>query len=144
MSALRKVVLSTGEAGLGDRLDEKLAGGAITPGHLVMRNSADAVVVHATSGGETSPLFAKEDVYQGRTIDDAYASGEPVQLHHAGSGDVINCILATSQTIVIGDDIMSNGNGQVAKKTSTNWIIGKAIEAVTTTGTAARLAIRIK
>lgn len=142
-NTLRTIVLKAGEAGIGDGHEELVAAGAIKPGHLVVIGSANTVTVHAAAGGITLRHFAKEDSYQGKTIDDAYASGDPVMVHKAKRGDIINCILTTSQTIIIGDEIMSTGDGTVSKKTAALDIIGKAREAVTTTGTVARIAVEI-
>lgn len=137
------IVLHTGESGKGDKEDERAAGGAITPGHLIKVNSSDAVVVHATSGGICEPIFAKEMPLFGKTIDDAYASGDVVLMHKADRGDIINAILAVSQTIAIGAELMSNGDGTLTAKTSTNYIVGYAEEAVTTTGAVKRIPVRI-
>src|SRR3990167_2684133 len=149
--AYRTIVLK------GDPVRKELkAGGTITPGHIVQRNSANAVVVHPTAGGNASALVAVEDSLQGKDVDDTYSSNNRVQLAYLSSGMEVALILATSQTVVIGDLLESNGNGQVRKHTVQaadsvgaleagesiypNAGIFRAIEAVTTTSAVARIA----
>ena len=40
---------------------ERIAGGVITPGHLVEVNTSDQLVVHSTAQGQASPTFAREN-----------------------------------------------------------------------------------
>lgn len=94
---------------------EYVAGGAITPGHLVDINSSNQVVVHASEGGNSKQLFADVDDMQGRVIDTPYASGERVHVWHVRSGDSVNAILADGETVAIGDLLMSAGDGTVKK-----------------------------
>lgn len=96
--------------------DEKLAAGTITPGMLVKRTSADAVVVHSTAGGAVNPLFAIEDEQQGNDIADNYSSGELVKLWKPTPGDQVYAFGPTSgNTIAIGDFLESAGNGKLRK-----------------------------
>jgi len=132
---------------------EKVAAGAITPGHLVKVTSSDAFIVHPTVGGAVIPIFALEDELQGKVITDAYASTDRVQANICQRGDEVNAILATSQTIIIGDYLESAGDGTLAKaqaqgsvsdgESYPNRIVATATEAVTTTGAVARICVRI-
>jgi hypothetical protein len=139
---------------------EGTAGGAITPGHLVQIGSDGLMVVHATAGG-SSPggLFALEDDARGKGITDAYDSttNKNVLVGVCNRGVEIYAILTTSQTVVIGDALESAGNGTLRKhvpQTSvaatspgvavrTGTVVARAIEAVTTTGTVARIQVRV-
>jgi hypothetical protein len=112
------------------RVEEIIAGGAFKPGHLLIINSAGKAVVHATSGGYGELLFAAEDALQGKTVTDAYASDEPANVLLGQSGDVVLARLGTSQDIVIGDKLMSDGDGTLAKLTSTNVVLAIALEAI--------------
>ena len=91
--------------------EEAVAAGAITPGHLLARNSDGAVVVHPTGGGAAEPIFAKEDALQGRTIDDAYASAEQVFYTIAKPGDLIYGFLAAGESVDPSSFLSSNGDG---------------------------------
>lgn len=139
---------------------EATAAGTITPGHLVMYGSAGTVTVHNTAGG-SSPggMFAVEDDAQGRAIADTYDSTtyKNVRIAVCGRGVEVYAILAASQTIVIADALESAGDGTLRKHVAqtsiaatspavaarSGQIVGRAIEAVTTTGSTARISVRI-
>lgn len=132
---------------------EALAGGAITPGHLIDRNSSNQFVVHATAAGNAYPMFALEDEAQGKDITDAYASGEIVNAVIPQKGAEIYAIVAAAApAIAIGDELESAGNGTVRKVATTavaqsnlRRVIGRALEAVDNSagGSAVRLKIEI-
>lgn len=148
-----KTILLKGD--LGRRYEEALAGGTITPGHILQKASDDTVVVHATAGGAFGGAWdgsvAIEDALigpdgvatKGNTIDDNYVSGDRVRFIYVAPGEVFNGILTTSQTIVIGAQLTSAGNGRlkVANGTS-DVVIAIAEEAVTTTASTSRIAAR--
>lgn len=93
------------------RHEEALAGGTIKPGMLVILNSSNRVVVHATSGGYAEAAFALEDALKGKTIDDNYSNGDLVSYTIANKGDSIYALLAAGETAVIGSKLVSNGDG---------------------------------
>lgn len=96
--------------------DEALAGGAITPGHLLMRNSSDQFVVHNNAGGPAVPIFAAENEVFGGDIDDAYASSDNVLAWRPSRGDEIYALVpASAAAIVVGDRLESNGDGTLRK-----------------------------
>ena len=118
-----------------DVIEEFAAGGAITPGHLIAVNSAGAVVVHATAGGNVLPMFALEDELQGKGIDDAYASGDQVQCWIPYRGDIVYALLEDGQSVAIGDFLGSTGSGTLQVLTEESAgpvevIVGVATEAV--------------
>lgn len=134
---------------------ECVAGGAITPGHLVSFDSNGDLVVHPTEGGDAQPRFAVEQEFIGDGITDAYADDDQVQYVVARPGDEIYAILTTSQTIKKGDALMSKGDGTLEKHTAQSInesgsattaivpdrIVGYALEDKTTTGATARIRI---
>lgn len=95
--------------------DEARAGAALTPGHLLAMNSDGEVIKHGTANGEAEMMFAVEDALQGRTIDDAYAADELVQIHRAKPGDEIYAFLADDENVAKGDFLMSDGAGGFKK-----------------------------
>lgn len=111
------------------RYEEARAAGAIKPGHLIKRTSADAVVVHATAKGAGGRYFALEDALQGKTVDGAYASGDVVPFTCAQPGDEIMARLSAGENIIIGDALESNGDGALQKFTD-GVIIAEAREAL--------------
>ena len=121
---------------------EGVAGGTITPGHLLTINSSDALVVHATALGAAAALFAVENDIVGKTIDDNYVVNDYVQAEYLGSGcEVLGVVAAAAPAIVIGDLLESAGNGTLRKRT-TGIAVAQAIQAVDNSGGGA--AVRIK
>ena len=94
-----------------DVIEEFVAGAAITPGMLVALNASGAVIPHGEAAGNAIPMFALEDELQGKTIDDAYAAGDPVQVWVAGRGDIVNAIAGAQ--IAAGDFLVSDGTGKL-------------------------------
>ncbi|QDP54881.1 MAG: hypothetical protein Unbinned3891contig1000_79 [Prokaryotic dsDNA virus sp.] len=124
--------------------EEKLAGGAITPGHLVGRNASNAVVVHASAGGNAEKMFALEDALQGNTIDDAYASGDRVSLAICSPGTVVYAYLAVGESCDPSDFLTSNGDGTLKVATSTDARIAVPEETLDNSETADTAAARLK
>lgn len=134
---------------------EAVAGGAITPGHLVIFDSSGDLVVHATEGGDAQPRFAVEQEFIGDGITDAYADDDQVQYVVARPGDEIYAILAASQVVAKGDALSSKGDGTLKKHApqsineagsatvtvQADAIVAYAIEAVTTTDAVARIKV---
>lgn len=126
--------------------EELVASEAITPGMLIELTSAGEVKKHATASGNALPMFATEDALQGKTIDDAYAHEDPVQVWVPQRGDIVNALLADGQHVEIGDFLESNGTGYLQKYVADiitshstgviygNAIVGQAIEHVDLSG----------
>jgi hypothetical protein len=109
------------------RYDEAPASAALSPGHLIERLSTGKVRTHAT-----------EDSLIGKTIDDAYAADDIVRHVIASPGDVVYAILKAGQSVVIGDDLVSNGDGTLIKRvpathTDMTSIVAKADETLDAT-----------
>lgn len=147
---------------------------AVTPGHILQRvTNAETIKPHVD--GCVQPLrVALENSLEGEGITDVYAIGDRVQYGFPQRGQTFYGILAASQTIQIGDKLVSNGDGTLKKQalTSTNGtaagaadlaalkteaekigddvrslaaniesVVGVAKEAVTTTGSTARIRV---
>lgn len=103
------------------RHEEYLTAAGITPGHLVqMYNAAGTakVRVHPTAGGRCEAMFACEDALRGETIDDAYVSGDLVPVAIAEKGAVVQAYLKDGENVVIGDELVSAGDGTLIKSSS--------------------------
>lgn len=95
---------------------EALAGGAITPGHLIQLGSAGTLTVHSSAGLFTPVYIARENELIGNGISDAYASGDTVPYWHCKPGDEIYALVpASAAAIVIGDFLESAGDGTLRK-----------------------------
>lgn len=103
--------------------EEYVANAAITPGHLIELISTGKVRVHATEDGNVLPMFAIEDELQGNGIDDAYAADDQVQCWIPTRGDQVNAILKDEETVVIGDFLVSAGNGELKKYDATTSVL---------------------
>jgi len=95
--------------------EELAAAGAITPGMLVELTSAGAVVAHNSAGENALIMFARENEYEGKGINDAYASGDKCHVWIPGRGDQVYAILADGENVAIGDFLESNGEGYLRK-----------------------------
>ncbi len=116
---------------------------AITPGMLLERTSGGLVQAHSAAGGViSSKIFAMEDAFQGKKITDNYAVSVPIFCILPTSGDRVYAIFeeTSGNTLAIGDDLESAGDGRVRKYTAqasggaveaTGAIIGQALETAT-------------
>jgi hypothetical protein len=98
-----------------DVIWEFVANAAIEPGMLVELMSTNKVRAHADANGNAIPMFALEDELQGKGIHDAYAAGDPVQVWVAQRGEKVYALLEDGQAVVIGDFLVSAGNGHLRK-----------------------------
>ena len=108
--------------------DEGRAGGAITPGMLIKLNNASTYVAHSSSGVVAARQFALEDALQGKTIDDAYASGDLVRIIHALPGDHVLGILQAGQNVQVGTRLVSGGDGTLIAGDADSDAIAVALE----------------
>ncbi len=95
---------------------EAVAGGAITPGHLVTLNSASKLIVHNVARGKAAACFAVENDLNGKGIDDAYANNDYVQAEYLMTGcEVYALVAANAAAIAVGDLLESAGDGTLRK-----------------------------
>lgn len=118
------------------RLEEDKAAAIFSPGHLVKKNSSGELIKHNVEGGFAERSVATEDALQGKTTSDAYAVGEVASYWIPHSGDEMQYLLLVGETVAIGDQLISNGDGTlipVASATSAGVVvdvIGIAVEAL--------------
>lgn len=125
-------------------VEEFVAAGTITPGMLV--ELTDDNTVKAQSGVGGIIMIANEDEFQGKTIDDDYAKGDLVQVWVPQRGDMAYAVLAASQTIKVGDLLISNKAGafeKLAAQEAVGAILAQAAETVKTTTAVGRVIVRI-
>jgi predicted methyltransferase len=112
------------------RHEEYLTAAAIKPGHLVEIYDASGTVktrVHSTAKGWAEKMFAVEDPLAGqtatstqsRTIDTDYASGDLVPVHIVERGARVYAWLKPGTNYVVGDKLMSAGDGTLDKISGT-------------------------
>lgn len=124
---------------------EDICNAAITPGMICNFNANDKLQKHGTSGGFGPPLVALEADYIGNGVADAYAAGDRVPYADCNSGVIFWGHLASGQNVARGADLMSNGDGFLTAKTSTNYVIAQADEdANATSGVTATGSLRFR
>jgi hypothetical protein len=104
--------------GEGVQNEDDKAAEAILPGHLVTFDSNGDLVKHATAGGAAANTYAIEREEMGDDIDDEYAIGDAVKVHHFGPGCRIYAPIPSGQNLVKGDFLESAGDGTLRKYAS--------------------------
>lgn len=129
---------------IGDFLaDEAVADAALSPGHLIEKDSAGEVKKHATEGGYAERMVAVEDALQGKTTADAYSAGDRVFFHRYYPGAKCQMYLKVGENVAIGDKLISAGdgtliaNGSESSGTTVRQIIAIAEEALDLSGSGA-------
>jgi hypothetical protein len=133
MGSERKILISPAHSVV---LREKLADAALSPGHLLARNSDDEVLKHATADVKPLRWVALEDPNIGRTIDTAYAAGELVPCHIIQPGDKLRLKLPAAATAITkGARLTPDATGCVVLANAAgDYIIASADEAVDNSG----------
>lgn len=126
--------------------DDGVAGGTITPGHLIEQTGVSGnertYGTHSTTGGAAIPTFAISGL-GGKGIDDDYASGEHMRLKTFLPGDEVYALLAAGSNAAAGAFLESEGDGTlgVLEGTGSDNPVAAATEAVDNSGGAT--AVRI-
>jgi hypothetical protein len=116
-------------------VEEGVYGGTVKPGYLIEVNSSGLIVAHSVAGGVHRKWFADVDLYQGGTIADVYLSGARAFLAKVQQGNRVWAWLKAGENVVIGDDLISGGDGTLIKATGTiKQYVGKAAEALDLSG----------
>jgi hypothetical protein len=126
-------------------MKELVAGGTITPGMLLAINSSGQYIAHAVAAADVPPIFAQENDFNGKGIDDNYVANDWVQAWVCGRGAEVNALVAAAATAIpLGSYVESAGNGTV-RVYAAGKRIGQALEAVDNSGggSAARIKILI-
>lgn len=122
--------------------EEYVAGEAgIYPGMLVELRSDNKVYRHSVENGRNEKMFATEDPLQGRTVSDVYAIGAIVTVILPHLGCEVWGLLEDTQDVVIGDWLVSRGNGLLKKQVDDSgsldvFTTGVVMEALDLSGSA--------
>lgn len=111
---------------------EREASEALTPGWLLEYKSDGKFQKAGTAGEAKGMIFAIENDSFGKTVSDDWASGDRVIAVHTVPGMEILVMLATSQTIVVGEMLTSNADGKFKEAGASDDKLMVALEAVTT------------
>lgn len=91
-----------------------LGAGVCTPGMAIELQAAGTFLQQSSAIAtalKKAVKIVKEDALQGRTLLDAYASGERVFYYIPLPGDIINLFVKSGQNIVVGDNLVVEGTG---------------------------------
>ena len=123
------------------RYDEAYAGAAnILPGMLLIKNSSDQCVIHATEGGRGECMIGLEDALQGSIVSTAYTISNIMPFMICQKGTEFYGLLEDGQNAIIGSELMSTGNGKfkligdLESGETLAQVIAHAIEAKDLTG----------
>lgn len=122
--------------------EEYLAGEAgIYPGMLLELHSDNKVYRHSVENGRNEKMFALEDPLQGKTVADVYAIDSIVTVIIPNLGSEVWGLLEDAQDVVIGDWLVSRGNGLLKKEVDDSGSIdvfttGVVMEALDLSGSA--------
>lgn len=152
-SSTPHIIFLEGNGALPPAIHERPANATTTPGDLLLINSSGEVDPIASAGAFNQRIFALENPYAddptAAALAQTYAAADYVRYVFGRPGDLVYARLAASQTIVIGDALISTTTGGclgIATLDATavaGSIVGVAEEAVTTTGAVGRIKVRI-
>lgn len=110
----------------------------IKPGMLCKVHTDGTAKKHASEGGRGECLIAIEDALQGNIVSTAYTLAYPVRLMLFRPGEEFCGILKSGQTVSIGEQLISSGDGTFKSAgdsgLSIDAVIAEALEAEDTTG----------
>ena len=109
---------------------EAEASGDITPGQLVERVSGGKVRRHDDAGEAAQLAFAVEFRETGRGIDDDYVDGDQVKYQVLPEGVEVYAFLQEGENVTEGDELASNGNGNLKAAAAGDNIVAIAAEDV--------------
>lgn len=147
MSTIGKRVIYVGSAGEHNSAPLNVEGEAvqaIAAGSLLKQTSSGLDLSDKTAfDASQMPLFADKDQLRSKSVDDAWTINQNMVAIQGRSGDFLNVLVATGQTLAKGDALVSNGAGILTEASDTvddgttgsQVVIAFADEAVTTTAT---------
>lgn len=128
--------------------EAKVASGqTILPGHLVVLNGSGEWVAVTTQGGVAGICIADMNTAEQKSVSDALTAGDTAKAFVPEVGCTYNVVLASGQTVQVGTPLTSSATaGEVEAATTTgatpDQVLFVAEEAVTTTGSTARIRVR--
>lgn len=116
---------------------EGIAGGVITPGHLI-EGPATAVIAHNSAGQTAQKSFAVENDIVGNGIDDDYAANDTVLYGVFPAGSIVYAIAGTGG-VTAEDIVESNGDGALRTQAASaataesarHSVVGRALDTAT-------------
>ena len=134
-------------------LSDRVVTATTLPGSIVEVSSAGKLTKISTAVKQNNQIFVLENPYAtddtATALSQTYAADDEARYIYAQPGDVVYAILAASQTVAIGDPLVTTttagalGKGTIDATVVDGAIVGYADEAVTTTGATGMIKVRI-
>jgi len=105
------------------------ASATLKPGMLAALNSSGELIAQNAEGKLCEKLVMLEDALQGGTVNDAYTGGEVGDAAIMLSGTESLALLASGETVAVGDFITVNGTGKIQKLEANQIALGVATAA---------------
>ncbi len=122
------------------------AGETILPGYLMVTSGSE-FVAHDVEGSAGAYRIADMNVFKQQSVTTAWTAGDRCLAYVPSAGQDYNVVIADGETVVFDSPLTSNGDGTMKVATVTgatpDVVIAYAREAVTTTGSTARIPARI-
>lgn len=128
----------------GSREDEVTLDAAASPGHFIQYDADGKYVKNATADVVREVVILLEDVLQGKSIDDAYASGAKARALWLRPGDVVQARLGTGQDISVDEELTLANDGTVKTVAGSEEVLAVALEAVDNDPGSAEVFIKIR
>lgn len=113
MSAERTIILS----GKFEHLEFDAAA-ILSPGNILVVNSAGKAAKNTTEGADGELLVARENYINGKTIDDAYAVDDTVIAGVLQRGAQAQVILKAGENVAVGEYLIFDDAGRVIAESS--------------------------
>lgn len=121
--------------------EDGVADEAITPGHLV---DGVTTIGKAAVAAIANRTYALERDERGSGIDVAYASGDTVKVGSFGPGMRVYAWLASGADVAAGELMEAHTTDGELFERSTGVAVARALEAITNTGSAVPVRIRVE
>lgn len=116
---------------------EALAGGVISPGHLIAKTTTGTVIAHNAASAKTAKLIAREMEITDGGLSTNYAADDQTLYWNARSGDEFYMFLKAGEDVDIGDLLESAGDGTLQAVTTGGEPLFEAVSALDLSGTGA-------
>ena len=121
----------------GIRQDDTRTGSATIAAGSLLTMSGSQWGLRGAGTDDDPIIVAGTAPERGKGSGDSYVSGETVRAFFPAMGQVVQCILAVSQTVTRGQDLAAAANGQVTQSSTNARLVAE--EDVTTGGSATAL-----
>lgn len=118
-----------------------------SPGALVIDDGSGKWTVHDTAGAGGQFYIIDMNIFEQKSVTEAYAAGDRAGAFYPRDGETYNLIVADGEDIAVGDALTSNGDGTLKEATTTgatpDVVLFYAEEPLVTSGSTGRIRARV-